>query len=206
MFNHHCEDHIFSPVYFTLNFSQNIILTPLNCAGACLRPVGEQSSLKWLVTLSGGGFWKRESGSCYVLKLNWGITKLHYPTSTKRRTHGSVDIFCPLHCVCTRGCERWRLKRPTLRAVKYLPTHTGARNRTSFHLNNKRLHPAFNKPPIPKSIWIKVFDYQFPSNPRPRPSVASADIRSACEAASGKEFRHTSSFLQLTHASPSHQN
>lgn len=147
--------------------------------------------------------------------MNLGITKLHYPT---RRTQGSVDTFCPLHCVyvcvcvgsvapfsgqlavvCTRGCERWQVKRPTLCAAKYLPTRTGARNQTSFHLNNKRLYPAFNKPPIPKSIWIKVFDYQFPSNPRPRPSVACADIRSAGAAASGEEFQHTSSFLQLTH-------
>lgn len=66
MFNHRCEDrsHLKKikrwvtfppPVYFTLNFSQNVILTALNYAGACLRPVGEPSSLKWLVTLSGGG-------------------------------------------------------------------------------------------------------------------------------------------------------
>lgn len=66
---------------------------------------------------------------------------------------------------------------PTLRAIKYLPTKIRRRNQTSCHLNNKRLHPAFNKPQIPKSIWIKVFDYQFPSNPRPWPSVASADRR-----------------------------
>lgn len=52
------------------------------------------------------------------------------------------------------------------------------------------------QPQIPKSIWIKVFDYQFPSNPRLRPSVASADIRWACAAASGEEFRHTFSFLR----------
>lgn len=65
---------------------------------------------------------------------------------------------------------------PTPRAIKYLPTKI-RRNQTSCHLNNKRLHPAFNKPQIPKSIWIKVFDYQFPSNPRPRPSVDSADRR-----------------------------
>lgn len=66
---------------------------------------------------------------------------------------------------------------PTLRAIKYLPTKIRRRNQTSSHLNNKRLHPAFNKPQIPKSIWIKVFDYQFPSNPRPGPSVASAGRR-----------------------------
>lgn len=52
------------------------------------------------------------------------------------------------------------------------------------------------KPHIPKSIWIKVFDYQFPSNPRLRPSVASADIRWGCAAASGEEFHHTFSFLR----------
>lgn len=52
------------------------------------------------------------------------------------------------------------------------------------------------KPQIPKSIWIKVFDYQFPSNPRLQPSVASADIRWACAAASGEEFRRTFSFLR----------
>lgn len=65
----------------------------------------------------------------------------------------------------------------SLRAIKYLPTKIRGKNQTSCHLNNKRLHPAFNKPQIPKSIWIKVFDYQFPSNPRPWPSVASADRR-----------------------------
>lgn len=65
---------------------------------------------------------------------------------------------------------------PTPRAIKYLPTTIRTRNLAIWITKDSTLH-AFNKPQIPKSIWIKVFDYQFPSNPRPRPSVASADRR-----------------------------
>lgn len=72
-----------------------------------------------------------------------------------------------------------------LSALKCLQTRIGLRNQPSFHLNDKRLHPAFNKLQIPESILIKVFDYQFPSNPRPRPSVATADMRSGCSQRGG---------------------
>lgn len=58
------------------------------------------------------------------------------------------------------------------------PLEEGWGKQTYFRLDDKRLQPPFNKPPIPESILIKVFDYQFPSNPRPRPSVAAADTGS----------------------------
>lgn len=124
-------------------------------------------------------------------------------------TDRHTGYFCPFHSfqtgvvvghcqssAFTASCaHNHKLSRapchPTLRAVKYLPTKIRGRNQTSFHLNNKRLHPPFNKSQIPKSIWMKVFDYQFPSNPRPWPSVASADIQSACAVASREEFHHT---------------
>lgn len=87
---------------------------------------------------------------------------------------------CKFTALCTQQLQSVQTKMqslyPSLRATKYCPTKI-RRNKTSCHLNSKRLHPAFNKPQIPKSIWIKVFDYQFPSNPRPWPSVASAGRR-----------------------------
>lgn len=92
---------------------------------------------------------------------------------------------CKFTALCTQQLQSVQTKMqslyPSLRATKYCPTKI-RRNKTSCHLNSKRLHPAFNKPQIPKSIWIKVFDYQFPSNPRPWPSVASAGSR--------EEFHH----------------
>lgn len=139
-------------------------------------------------------------------------------------TDRHIGYFCPFHSfqtsvvvghcqssAFTASCaHNHKLSRapchPTLRAVKYLPTKIRGRNQTSLHLNNKRLHPSFNKSQIPKSIWIKVFDYQFPSNPRPWPSVASADIRSACAVASREEFHHTFAFLKLIQTPFLHQN
>lgn len=102
--------------------------------------------------------------------LYFSVFQRHHKPDTV--SHSKISTFC----TNLTACSEHNAKSPSSTESKYLPTKRRA-NKTSCHLNNKRLHPSFNKPQIPKSIWIKVFDYQFPSNQRPRPSVASADRR-----------------------------